>query len=535
MKSHGYETIGSTSNDEMLDIAGPKYSALFQKRTTDFAKEGVGYFKWDGIQFSSSEPGSGHAVGYLSRRAAMESMIEKCKAVRAVNPNEYLNITSGTWLSPWWLKYANQIWMQGEDYGYADVPSVNERDGAITYKDFVLYDDFRNKDVWFPLSNMMTHGIIKGNLERLGGEDDPLEKFANDAIFYFARGVSMYEMYISPDLLKPEEWEVLRQSLKWAKDRFPVLNKTYMEGGDPTKGETYAYVHFKNDSGIIAARNPVMKPQSITIKLDPAKGMADSACSLVLERTYPTHWISPNLYAAGTTITLPLQGYEAAVYEVYPLKDAKRPLLAGADFEVSKSEGNHYSLNLLNDGNDVKFLNPSIISNVKIDTKEAKINQLNISRASFTESIKDLKNNFDKSSVITSINLNKSTVSARYIVFIKPDSSYLNKDFPDFELNVDGKKIQPTIQQQKGSWATYSYAVSREGKHDFSFTVSETDKVKQWKGEADVWFSIQQKLPGKEIEITANETIVIPSMPPSPYEQGALMQNRFVGKGPISL
>ncbi|MGH2649216.1 MAG: hypothetical protein ACRDE8_16670, partial [Ginsengibacter sp.] len=101
MKAHGYETVGTTPDDAMMDIAGPKYSALFEKRTTDFAKEGLGYFKWDGIQFSSSEPGSGHAVGYHSRRAAMESITEKCKAVRAINPAEFLNITSGTWMSPW--------------------------------------------------------------------------------------------------------------------------------------------------------------------------------------------------------------------------------------------------------------------------------------------------------------------------------------------------------------------------------------------------------------------------------------------------
>ncbi len=535
MKAHGYETVGSTPGDAMMDIAGPKYSALFEKRTTDFAKEGVGYFKWDGIQFSSSEPGSGHAVGYLSRRAAMESMIEKCKAVRAVNPNEYLNITSGTWLSPWWLKYANQIWMQGEDYGYADVPSVNERDGAITYKDFVLYDDFHNKDIWFPLSNMMTHGIIKGNLERLGGEDDPLEKFANDAVFYFARGVSMYEMYISPDLLKPEEWEVLRQSLKWAKERFPVLNKTYMEGGDPAKGETYAYVHFKNDSGIIAARNPVMQPQSITIKLDPAKGIADSACSLVLERTYPTHWISPNLYSAGATITLPLKGYEAAVYEVYPLKDAKRPLLAGADFEVTKNEGNSYSLNLLNSTDEVKFLNPSIVFNVKVGNNDVSVDRLNLSSNPFKEGIKNLQNDFDKNVVKTSVTLDAGNVSARYIVFLKPDSLFSGKDFPEFILSVDGKKIQPTIQQQKGSWATCSYQVTGEGKHDFRLELIPTDKTKKWNGEANVWLSSQQKQRGKEIEITTNETIVIPSMPPSPYEKGALMQNVFAGKGQISL
>lgn len=535
MKEHGYETVGSTPNDEMMDIAGPKYSNLFEKRTTDLAREGVGYFKWDGIQFSSSEPGSGHAVGYLSRRAAMESVIAKCKAVRAVNPNEYLNITSGTWLSPWWLQYANQIWMQGQDYGYADVPSVNERDAAITYKDFVLYDDFHNQDVWFPLSNMMTHGVIKGNLERLGGEDDPLDKFANDAVFYFGRGVSMYEMYISPDLLNPQEWKVLSKSLAWAKERFSVLNKTYMEGGDPTKGETYSYVHFKNDSGIIAARNPVMQQQSITFKLDPAKGMADSACSLVLERTYPTHWISPNLYAAGATITLPLQGYEAAIYEVYPLKDAKRPLLAGAEFEVTKSDEHHYSLHLLDNNSEVKFLNPSMISEVKINNHSINVDHLNIGSNKPEEGLNKIQNTFDNNEIKTKVNLNGGIASARYIVFLKPDSSFSGKDFPSFVLSVDGKKVKPTVQQQKGSWATYSYQVAGAGNHNFELKLNSTDKVKDWKGEATVWLSSQQQQKGKEVDISTDETIKIPPMPPSPYAGDALMQNVFVGKGELNL
>jgi hypothetical protein len=535
MKAHGYETVGTTTNDEMMDIAGPKYSALFEKRTTDLAKEGVGYFKWDGIQFSSSEPGSGHALGYHSRRAAMESVIEKCKAVRAINPNEYLNITSGTWMSPWWLKYANQIWMQGQDYGYADVPSVNERDGAITYKDFVLYDDFHNQDLWFPVSNLMTHGIIKGNLERLGGEDDPLDKLANDAVFYFGRGVSMYEMYISPDLLNPGEWEVLSKSLAWAKDRFPILNKTYMVGGDPTKGEPYAYEHFKNDSGIIAVRNPIMQPQQITFKLDPSKGMADSACSLVLERTYPTHWISPNLYAAGATITLPLQGYEAAIYEVYPLKDAKRPLIAGAEFEIRSQDDHHYNLHLLNNNGNVELLNPAIAKAVKIDNKVVEPDHLNVDQQQEQVALIDQQNIFRDNTITTNISLNDSVVTARYIVLLNPDTSKSVKDFPNIVLNVDGKTIQPTIQKQNGSWASYSYSITQPGKHTFEFKLNESDKVKHWKGDAAVWLTAEQKQEGHQVEIITNKEIKVPPMPPSPYAKGALMYNILLGKGKLIL
>lgn len=110
MKQHGYEVVGETRDNAMLCLAGKNYSQLFEKRVTDMVRnDGMAYFKWDGIQFSCSEPDHGHSTGIYSRRAVLESVIDKCKAVRTVNPDVYLNITSGTWLSPWWVKYANQI------------------------------------------------------------------------------------------------------------------------------------------------------------------------------------------------------------------------------------------------------------------------------------------------------------------------------------------------------------------------------------------------------------------------------------------
>jgi hypothetical protein len=126
MKNHGYEVVGKGRDYAMMCLGGKNYSYLFNKRVTDFTRdEGIAYFKWDGIQFSCSEADHGHPVGIYSRTAILDSLIAKCNAVRAINPATYLNITSGTWLSPWWVKYANQIWMQGADYGYADVPSIS--------------------------------------------------------------------------------------------------------------------------------------------------------------------------------------------------------------------------------------------------------------------------------------------------------------------------------------------------------------------------------------------------------------------------
>ena len=535
MKEHGYETVGKTENDAMMDIAGPKYSALFEKRTTDFARQGVGYFKWDGIQFSSSEPGNGHPVGYFSRRAALESVIAKCKAVRAVNPNEFLNITSGTWMSPWWMQYANQIWMQGADYGFADVPSVNERDGAVTYKDFVLYDDFHNQDTWFPVGNLMTHGIIKGSLENVGGSDDPLDKFTDDAAFYFGRGVTMYELYISPDILNKGEWNALSKSLSWAKDRFNILNKTYMVGGDPTKGNAYGYVHFKGDSGIISIRNPQIEAQNITVKLDPALGINADANSLVLERTYPTRWVSPDLYAAGATITLPLQGYEAAVYEVYPLKDADRPLLAGVIYQAKKQESNEFEINVLRAGKGVKLLNPEIVSSVSIVGKPCDITKVNVPESNPPEMLTERENEFTKHGIISTFNLDASTVTARYILFIKPDSSSMGKPFPNMILKVDGQSQQPSIQQQSGSWATYSFVLDKGGTHHLEWQLQASDKASHWKGTATIWLSGQQLQKGLNVSIKTTKVIQYHPMLPSPYANGSLEKELLLGEGSLEL
>ncbi len=535
MKAHGYETVGHTPNDAMMDIAGPKYSALLEKRTTDFARQGVGYFKWDGIQFSSSEPGNGHPVGYLSRRAALESLFAKCKAVRAVNPHEFLNITSGTWMSPWWLQYANQIWMQGADYGFADVPSVNERDGAVTYKDFVLYDDFHNQDVWFPVGNLMTHGIIKGSLETVGGKDDPLDKFTDDVAFYFGRGVTMYELYISPDILNSGEWNALSKSLAWAKDRFDILNKTYMIGGDPTRGEAYGYVHFRADSGIIAIRNPQMESQQITMQLSPSQGLEASASNLVLERIYPTHWISPQLYSAGAAITVPLQGYEAAIYEVYPLQNARKPLLAGVTYESQEESASNWKIHVLKVEGAPKLLNPGKVGYLKIDGR--RVNPVNFSLSGQDSNGPGIsyKKHWEPGDIQTTLELPRSSVTSRFIVFLKPDSSFFGKAFPELALKVDGRDAKASLQQQSGSWATYSVVVSGGGSHHFDFHLISNSKVKTWQGTAAVWMSSQQKQRGWEVSALPSGQIPPKPMLPSPYGKGCLKTEIFIGNATLGL
>ncbi|HEX5555875.1 MAG TPA: alpha-galactosidase [Chitinophagaceae bacterium] len=538
MGDHGYEVVGH-GGDAMMCIGGKKYSALFQKRTTDMVKNaGVGYFKWDGIQFSCSNPTHGHPTGYYSRRAILDSVIAKCKAVRAVNPKVYLNITSGTWLSPWWMKYANQIWMQGGDYGFADVPSVSQRDASMTYKDLVLYNDFHRQDDWFPISNLMTHGIIKGALNEIGGADDPLNKFTNDAMFYFGRGVTMYELYVSPNLLSKGEWNALSKSLKWAEDRFFVLENTDMVGGDPTKGEAYGYVHYKKSRGILAVRNPSIGTQDLRITLDPKYGIDPDASSLVLERVYPTHWISPDLYAAGATVDLPLSGYETAIYEVYPLDSARGPLLAGATYSLQSQGGDHYDLHILQTGKTVRILNPAIVSGIKVGDSQMNADDLKLPGGNRPQALSSKNLSFHGDRLQSKLSFGKDVLHPRFVVFLHPDSAYKGKGLPEGKLLVDGKEVKATKQQQKGVWSVYSYPLptgEAEGAHRFEFRLSGGHGATAWKGSADVWLMLQQRQPAQTVSITTKEPSPEKPMPPSPYETDAIKKDVHLGDGRLSL
>lgn len=504
MKDHGYEAI----NDQLC-LAGANYSRLFRERTSDFvAKEGVRYFKWDGIQFSCSDPTHGHPVGIFSRRAVLESLIDKCLAVRAQSPDVFLNITSGTWLSPWWVQYANQIWMQGADYGYADVPSFSKRDAAMTYRDLVLYDDFSRQGYWFPIANLMTHGIIKGNLERLGSAEEPLEKFTDDVLLYFARGISMYELYISPDLLTDGEWNAISQSMLWARDRFPILSRTEMVGGDPGKREPYGYVHFKGDRGIIAARNPWIQRSSLSVGLDAAYGLDESSSSLVLERVYPSRWISPKLYSAGERAELPLEGFETAVYELYPLAQADRPLLAGVRFDQKTLEENRQSITIFE--GTPRLLNPGAVS--KFSEGRGMAGRLT-GVLSPTRPVVSSTVTSQKGHAMVGIEIGKTVRSATVAILIKPTDRHVGEPLPAFLVSLDGQPVSAEGEKSKGAWAWYLVGTA-PGRH--TIELAPADSV-TWKGSLSAWVLASEEAEGNEIILsTTREPRRVP-LPPNPW------------------
>jgi len=316
-KADGMEV---TSNGRYLCVAGKNYSKLLTDTMLQYQREfGINYFKLDGIAFGCNEPDHGHPVGTYSDDATTRSFIGMLEKLRAQDPKVFLNITTSIWLSPWWLRYADTVWMGGEDSGYLpSVPTMAQRQSAISYRDSVLYDDFVTHQAQFPISSLMTHGIIKGQANMLGGNKEQLEDWRDEVVHYYSVGNMMYELYISPDVLSQEEMDVLGNVTKWAMaNAHPLLDNSTMVGGDPAKREAYGYVHSNPSKSIITLRNPFVRPQTVKLKIDEQNGFQKFEGMQNLDVEYPSvGW--QRFFKFGDTISFDLDAYEQLVAVLQP-------------------------------------------------------------------------------------------------------------------------------------------------------------------------------------------------------------------------
>ncbi|HSB18358.1 MAG TPA: hypothetical protein VLE22_28155 [Bryobacteraceae bacterium] len=315
-RKEGYEV---TSNGEYFCLAGPKYRDKFRNVVMEMVgKYRVNHFKFDGLPYGCNNPEHGHLLGVYSREAHLRAFIDLLQAIRAADPEIFLNITTSNWLSPWWLMYTDVVFMGGFDYGFLnEVPAVSERQKGITYRDKVLYDDFRRYEYQFPNSSLMTIGIIKGLLGAEGGASESLDDWTHNAIMNFSRGTMLTELYISPSMLSDPEWENLGRLMRWATDNSDVLlADTRFILGDPARAEVYGYSHFTKDRGIITLRNPTIEPRTVSVPLDRSSGVEPSFPRFQAKVGYPYNEPLPGSFGYGDSLPFTVQGYGVVVLEL---------------------------------------------------------------------------------------------------------------------------------------------------------------------------------------------------------------------------
>jgi hypothetical protein len=293
-------------------LSAPKYYDLFESICLEMiTKYGVNQFKFDGTGNAGQVfPGS----IFDSDFSAAIHLIER---LRQQKPSLFVNLTTGTWPSPFWLRYADSIWRGGHDHSFAGVGSWRQQ--WITYRDQMTYRDIVEGGPLYPLNSLMLHGIIFAQkAENLS--TDPGNDFPDEVHSYFGSGTQLQEMYVTPSLLSGKDWDVLAESAKWARSNAAVLKDTHWIGGDPGKLEVYGWASWNPTRGIVTLRNPSGHEQEFLLDVDKAFELPPGAA-----RSYLAHspWASDKGPAitlrAGTPHRFVLKSFEVLTLDATPI------------------------------------------------------------------------------------------------------------------------------------------------------------------------------------------------------------------------
>ena len=243
-REQGYEI-----NSAGFSLAGPKYYAAFKNACVGMIRRfGVNHFKFDGI--AAGMAANGGAEFTLDTEAMGRLMLE----LRREDPNLYINLTTGSWPSPFWLRYADSVWRQGGDMGHAGKGSLQQQ--WLTYRDQEVYHNIVRKGPLYPLNSLMTQGVAYSRHGMAGDPSFDSRGFKDDVRAFFGSGTGLQELYIQPGRLVTEDWRVLAEAAKWSRAHSGMLVDTHWIGGDPSKLEVYGYASWHAGRGAVMLRNP---------------------------------------------------------------------------------------------------------------------------------------------------------------------------------------------------------------------------------------------------------------------------------------
>lgn len=304
----GYEIV-----DNGFALSGPRYYAAFRDTCVKFIRDdGVNQFKFDGTGNADRVyPGS----AFDSDFAAAIHLIGE---LRALKPDLYINLTTGTYPSPFWLRYADSIWRGGEDHDFLGVGPKREQ--WITYRDADTYEHVVMKGPLYPLNSLMLHGIIYAKSAK-DLNTDPHDDFTNEVRDYFGSGTQLQEMYITPLLLSNSNWDHLAEAALWSRENADVVVDTHWVGGDPGQLEVYGWASWSPRKAILVLRNPSDKPQSISLDAATIFELpADAAHVYALHSPWKEDRAKKIVrIAAGQSHTFTLGAFEVLVLEGMPV------------------------------------------------------------------------------------------------------------------------------------------------------------------------------------------------------------------------
>ena len=352
-----------------IDVADRVYVKKFKDMAIDWQKRfKVNYWKWDGFadtgqynHFNNSGGADGvpvysetnhHMTGGYHQMYHVtdlwEAWIDLMEAVRqsekedGIN-NLWISLTCYVNPSPWYLQWANSVWIQcthdQKDAGFG----TTKMNKQITYRDACYYDFLKNHEFQFPLQNIYNHDPVYGkegtgmNVNTATDED-----FQNYLYMLSTRGTAFWELYYSDSIMTDGKYEITGEFLEWAEENYHMLKNSKMIGGRPdnttlgsassseASAEAYGFSCFDGKEGIISLRNPsASADKEIKFTFDRTIGVAEGAGTLdyYLEHSYKLSDESAQTgtLTYGQEYTVNLKPNEVRILRVSAQKDTKAP------------------------------------------------------------------------------------------------------------------------------------------------------------------------------------------------------------------
>ena len=331
-----YREAGYEALTQSMSLCGPKYMADLEKRMVELTRDGVCFFKLDGLfghlntrDFEITGRGCPampqletegfsfndarlNDVKYNELKeyymvAGTERLMQIFSKMRQVNPDVYIVISNGAWLSPWWLGYVDSVWM----INAGDAASGSDRTGELTYRDNIYHEIVFTDKVQFPLNALFNHEPKKTET------GEPEETFREYLFMHLTRGTGFVEMYLRPRALNESDWNVLAEGLKWADEIHPCFARARMFGSQPASGAPYGYSGWDGKKGYLSVHNPNRSEEKeITVILDRSIGMVPNDGKTYSVKAVVGSQIGLNkTYKQGDSITFKLAPREVRVLQ----------------------------------------------------------------------------------------------------------------------------------------------------------------------------------------------------------------------------
>ncbi|CAE7537657.1 unnamed protein product [Symbiodinium natans] len=260
---------GLEVNEHGLSLAGPRYREKFTAAAASFRHEaGVNLFKFDGIAGDPSEvPGEIEAMLSFSqelREVAPKGNVARQRSA-AAKGRIWINLTTGTWPSPFFLLWVDSIWRGHRDvlaFSAEERPGLTIRQRWQLFRECIISAAIVQRARFFPIARLMIHGSVlskHGDARALGLNLANDLDWAQEVWSHASLGLLLQELYISPDLMDSKRWDVLSGALKWARDHYATLEDTHWAISQGCNQQPYGWAAWRDGLGFLTLRNPSAK------------------------------------------------------------------------------------------------------------------------------------------------------------------------------------------------------------------------------------------------------------------------------------